>query len=42
MVVLGGSDVVSDHVLFLVEEVGLQQELAMKPICIETQMKAKK
>lgn len=35
-VVLKGSMVVSDHVLFHVEEAGLQS--AVKPTCIETQM----
>lgn len=41
-VVLEGSVVVSDHVLFHVEEAGLQKESAMKPTCTETQMKAKR
>lgn len=40
-VVLEGSVVVSDRVLFPLEEAGLQKESAMKPTCTETQMKAK-
>lgn len=40
-VALEGSMVVSDRVLFPLEEAGLQKESAMKPTCTETQMKAK-
>lgn len=39
VVVLEGSEVVSGHVFFHVEEVGLQQEWAMKPTFMEIQMK---
>ena len=39
---LEGSEVVSGHVFFHMEEVGLWKELAMKPAFMETQMKATK